>query len=361
MSSSALDYKKIEPIILNGPNWAVWYEKIRGAARIVNCWDVMKGENNVDANGDIIPNSFDLLPMPHGTAGQAGYIADADKLREAIENWKKKNSQALSLLQLYTTSTIWATIKDKARSDKAFTALETKYSKAGGAQTFLQLINVVHMSITDSKDLIPQIQTFQDNYDKINSNGFSKLSEDLAVYLLTSALPKRYETTAHHYIDNINDPTKLLLVDLIARVTEKEARQKAQNLNQHQVASSSRISTTKSYYQKCDTCGKTNHTTTNHWPDGKRPTSGANKAKGKGKKKFPKGKGKEKAQKASVNSIRVTNLPDVSINSMESITVSCYIECDLSSWMMDGGCSQHITNYIEDYISSTAFPTPGTP
>ena len=80
MSPSALDCKKIEPVILNGPNWAVWYEKIRGAAQIVNCWDVMKGENNVDANGDIIPNSFNLLPMPHGTTGQAGYIANADKL-----------------------------------------------------------------------------------------------------------------------------------------------------------------------------------------------------------------------------------------------------------------------------------------
>ena len=74
----------------------------------------MKGENNVDANGDIIPNSFDLLPMPHGTTGQPGYIADTDKLRDVRENWKKKNSQVLSLLQLYTTSTIWATIKDKA-------------------------------------------------------------------------------------------------------------------------------------------------------------------------------------------------------------------------------------------------------
>ena len=114
MSSSALDYKKIEPIVLNGPNWAVWYEKIRGAARIVNCWDVMKGENKVNANGNNIANDFDLLPMPHGTTGQPRYISDADKLREAVENWKKKNSQALSLLQLYTTSTIWATIKDKA-------------------------------------------------------------------------------------------------------------------------------------------------------------------------------------------------------------------------------------------------------
>src|SRR6267143_1814147 len=92
----------------------------------------MKGENKVDTNGDTIPNDFDLLPMPHGTTGQPGYISNADKLREAMENWKKKNSQALSLLQLYTTSTIWATIKDKAQSDKAFNALEAKYSKAGG-------------------------------------------------------------------------------------------------------------------------------------------------------------------------------------------------------------------------------------
>ena len=80
MSSSALDYKKIELVILNRPNWAVWYKKIRRAAQIVNCWDVMKGENTVDANGNNIANSFNLLLMPHGTTGQPGYISDADKL-----------------------------------------------------------------------------------------------------------------------------------------------------------------------------------------------------------------------------------------------------------------------------------------
>ena len=92
----------------------------------------MKGENKVNASGNNIAHDVNLLPMPHGTSGQPRYISDTDKLREAVENWKKKNSQVLSLLQLYTTSTIWATIKDKARSDKAFTALEAKYSKAGG-------------------------------------------------------------------------------------------------------------------------------------------------------------------------------------------------------------------------------------
>ena len=80
MLSLALDYKKIEPVILNGPNWAVWYEEIHGAARIVNCWDIMKGENKVDANGDTIPNDYNLLPMPHSTTGQPGYISNADKL-----------------------------------------------------------------------------------------------------------------------------------------------------------------------------------------------------------------------------------------------------------------------------------------
>ena len=85
----------------------------------------MKGETKVDANSNNIANDFDLLPMPHGTTGQPGYISDADKLQEAVENWKKKNSQVLSLLQLYTTSTIWATTKDRARSDKAFVEMYT--------------------------------------------------------------------------------------------------------------------------------------------------------------------------------------------------------------------------------------------
>ena len=59
----------------------------------------------------------------------------------------------------------------------------------GGAQTYLQLVNMVKIQITDLKDLLPQIQKFQDNYNLITSNGHSTLSEDLATFLFCSSLP----------------------------------------------------------------------------------------------------------------------------------------------------------------------------
>jgi len=45
---------------------------------------------------------------------------------------------------------------------------------------------------------------------------------------------------------------------------------------------------------------------------------------------------------------------------MESITISCYIECELSSWMMDGGCSQHITTVLRIIYPTQRSQHPGT-
>ena len=49
----------------------------------------------------------------------------------------------------------------------------------GGAQTYLQLVNMVKIQFTNLTDLLPQIQGFQDNYNLIMLNGHSRLSKDL--------------------------------------------------------------------------------------------------------------------------------------------------------------------------------------
>ena len=134
---------------------------------------------------------------------------------------------------------------------------------------------MVKIQITNSMDLLPQIQQFQDNYNLITSNGHSKLSEDLATFLFCLSLPDSYESTARQYLDNISTIANYKLADVIARVLQEENRCRANALGQG--LSLNKFSTTKNIRQKCAKCGKTNHTTQNHWPGGKNPNK-----KGKG-------------------------------------------------------------------------------
>ena len=220
-----------------------------------------------------------------------------------------------------------AEIPITSNSKEVLDALETKFGKVGGPQTYFQLVNMVKLQFTDSTDLLPQIQKFQDNYNLITSNGHSRLSEDLATFFFSLSLPDSYEPTARQYLDNITAIANYKILDVIARVLQEENRRKAMSLGQG--SSLNKFSTIKNLGQKCAKCGKTNHTTQNHWPRGKNPNKkGKGKSKSKksdlsGKKKTDKGKGKEKAQ-TSANILSVPEMANLSIQMAQSIDFSCY-------------------------------------
>ena len=91
---------------------------------------------------------------------------------------------------------IWQQYETLPTAKEILDGLKTEFGAAGGAQTYLQLVNMMKIQITNGTDLLPQIQNFQDNYNLITSNGHSKLSEDLATFLFCSSLPDLYESTA---------------------------------------------------------------------------------------------------------------------------------------------------------------------
>ena len=111
----------------------------------------------------------------------------------------------------------------------------------------------------------------------------------------------------------------------------------------------------KNIGQKCVKCGKTNHTTQNHWPGGKCPQKGkgqkSQKALGlSGKKKADtKGKGKEKAQ-MSANTLDIADIGELSVTSSESINFSCYKTSETVEWFLDSGCTDHITPRKSDFV-----------
>ena len=114
------------------------------------------------------------------------------------------------------SNVIWQKHESLGTTKEVLNALETEFRAAGGAQPYLQLVNMVKLQFTNLTDLLPQIQQFLDNYNLIRSNGHSKLSEDLATFLFCSSLPDSYELTAKQYPDNIMSIANYNILDVIA-------------------------------------------------------------------------------------------------------------------------------------------------
>ena len=122
-----------------------------------------------------------------------------------------------------------------------------------------------------------------------------------------------------------------------------------------QGSSLNKFSMVKNVGQKCVKCGKTNHTTQNHWPGEKCPQKGKGQkpqkdSKSSGKKKADKkGKGKEKAQ-MSANTLDIADIKELSVTSNESINFSCYEMSETVEWFLDSGCTDHITPRKSNFV-----------
>ena len=69
---------------LDGPNWGIYATHLQGAARILDCWDVTKGEVSSQPGQ---PLTFDRLLPP-----TSAIFADAKDLAVAKAAWNKKNA-----------------------------------------------------------------------------------------------------------------------------------------------------------------------------------------------------------------------------------------------------------------------------
>ena len=117
-----MDITKVTADILDGPNWGTWAVQIQAAARVLNCWSVMKGERIAGSN----PPTYDLLLKPvQGTA--AGQISDAALFAKSLSEWNKMNSTALGLIQGKLNPALWPDYVDVGDAATFWSRLETKY------------------------------------------------------------------------------------------------------------------------------------------------------------------------------------------------------------------------------------------
>ena len=144
-----MDLKKLNVPTLEGPNWGEYAPKLQAAFRIFDCWDIVKGEILTPP-----PNAtYDLLAKPMALPANAS-AADRASYEATKAIWNKKNGQALGLMQMMVATVIWQKYETQGVTKDIYTTLEATYGQAGGASTYLQLVNLVKIQFTNSMDLL---------------------------------------------------------------------------------------------------------------------------------------------------------------------------------------------------------------
>ena len=186
-----MDVKKLNIPTVDSPNWGTYSTHLQTAIQILGFWKLIKGEAILGTN--LV--TYDLLPKPTTSATGTSH-PDPKDYAIAKAEWNKRNAGVLGLIQATTSLVIWQDYLLDSEASIIWTKLEARFGQAGGAMTYLQLVNMVNIWFTNSMDLLPQIQEFQDGYSKITLNSHSKLSEGLAMFMFCSCLPESYEATA---------------------------------------------------------------------------------------------------------------------------------------------------------------------
>ena len=167
---------------------------------------------------------------------------------------------AIGLLQGTISPALWPNFANLIMAKEIWDALKVRFRKAGEAQTYLQLVNIITIKMTNLENLLTQVQEFQENYMRILANSHSAFSKDLITFTFCSTLLSSYKETAHQSLDDI---TKYTLSDIITWVLQEENRWKANSIDGG--SSLNKFFTVKNLNQKCVKYGKMNHSTQNHW------------------------------------------------------------------------------------------------
>ena len=68
--------------------------------------------------------------------------------------------------------------------------------------------------------------------------------------------------------------------------------------------------------------------------------------------------GQKQIMDRQINVLKIVDVPESDFSS-GSINFSCYVQKEMSEWLMDLGCSKHVMSHIADFIEYMPFNSPG--
>ena len=356
MSSDASG-PKINLVTLDGTNWNRFETPMKSYLRSHGCWFLIE-EYGYTPRWTTPPTGT-LRPTPSNTNA------------EEVAKWDEKNDRAIGLILLHLAEHIMHTVAHLSTAKAIWDELKRVYAKPGSVGAFVHFQQLFNSTLSDKSPLRPQLDAIQEFANRVKNDGID-VKDNLLALLMVNALPESYQSIGGTILATFTDISTLKPSDIIQRIHEEEQRR-----------ISNKIQISKVALQKhCDKCGKNNHTTEQHWPDGKRPTKksssdGKAQQSGQGnqggqadqdgekkkKKKKGKGKGQANANTIQANELTIVDLPSVQqtepSEAANTISVSLYSLGESTLWMMDSGCTEHVTPFQSDFLWYHDFPRPG--
>ena len=103
---------------------------LQATARILDCWDVTKGEISSPAGATTTTNDrLEYLT--------SAVFSDPRDLAVVKATWNKKNAQAMGLIQTTMAPALWINYVSFGRAHLLWAKLEADFRQAGGASTYL--------------------------------------------------------------------------------------------------------------------------------------------------------------------------------------------------------------------------------
>ena len=243
---------------------------------------------------------------------------------KALTDWTRRSKQVGSLIVLTIKESLYHLINASTDGKDIWDILKTTYQKPGALSVFLLYQKVFRSTLSEGSSLREQIQELTNLRQQISTAGVVISDQHFAFSILLS-LPESYSTLSSTLLATI-DLTTIKPTDVTARILEEESRR---SLN----PSLSAVKKTKRYSGTCGYCKKQGHR--------ERECRSKKRDESKGKPSTPS-----------------TNAIVASTSSEESIPTSFYIASDANPWMLDSGCSDHMTPFRSDFIQYESIPNP---
>jgi gag-polypeptide of LTR copia-type len=311
----------------DGTNWEDWAYSVRSTFRLTHILRIAEGKEK--------------HPIP------ASPTAPTEAETRAIDDWDRRNDEGLGLIQLTIKPTVRQTIKENETLAENWKRLEATYGTRTGLNLWVDITKYVTTSFSPELPLTQQIDEMSELRSRIESAQMP-IADSLHAMLLLHALPSTYEIVQQTILASVSDYKAITSANMRSRILSEELRQGT-------TTAINAIRSGKKASNTCNFCGAPGH-----WEREcrrkKRGLSkeeaqsewrkwGANNAKEKETAKDPPSVSTTIQEVSNIASPSTTNV-SVASTSIESLIF--YITCD-TKWMLDLGCSDHITYDVSDF------------
>ena len=321
----------------DGTNWEGWAFSFKAALMFIDALRIAEGKEHAPT----------LSATPTG---------DEQKRRE---DWEKRSRQGLSLLLVSVKSSVHQSLDMTKSLEKNWTNLKLMYGTRTGLNLWVDYRQYTTMAFSLDAPLTQQIDEMSELRNRIVNAGLV-ISDPLHTLNVLQALPTTYEIVQQTILATITDFTKIDWANTRSRILSEELRQGSQS-SVNAIRPGRRSNS-------CNWCGGGGH-----WErDCRKKQRGLSKEEAQSERKRIAANRKEEADAArrttpsvsmaaSETPSNTTASPPVTVASisMYNEPIIFYIARE-TKWMLDSGCSDHITHDISDFHEYRRLPTSRT-